>query len=136
MCEMVEKGFFLILDLTVVNSYIIYQHTRNEMKQKSVYLAFRRELIRHLIEPLLTSRLQPPIPQPISKERLKHQNAHYMEKRRKRNDCVVCSDRSENGMRHLTHYICTTRTDNPPLCPGECFQLYHTKKIYIYKKEE
>ena len=73
----------------------------------------------HLIEPLLTSRLQPPIPQPISKEQLKHQNAHYMEKRRKRKDCVVCSDRSENGMRHLTLYICTTCTDNPSLCPGE-----------------
>ena len=84
-----RKVFFWILELTVVNSYIIYQHTRNEIKQNSVHLAFRLELIHHLIEPLLTSRLQPLIPQPISKERLKHQNAHYMEMiRRKRKDCV------------------------------------------------
>ena len=54
-----RKVFFWILELTVVNFYIIYQHTRNEIKQNSVHLAFRRELIHHLIEPLLTSRLQP-----------------------------------------------------------------------------
>ena len=54
-----RKVFFWILELTVVNFYIICQHTRNEIKQNSVHLAFRRELIHHLIEPLLTSRLQP-----------------------------------------------------------------------------
>ena len=88
------------------------------MKQKTVHLAFRRELIHHLIKPLLTSRLQRLIPHPISKERLKYQNNHYREKRRKRKDSVVYSDRSENGMRHFTVYISTTCTDNPSLCTG------------------
>ena len=93
----------------------------------------RRQLIHHLIKPLLTSRLQSPITHPISKERLKHQNTHYMDKRQKRKDYIVCSDRSENGMHHLILYICTTCTDNESLCHREYFQLYHvTRRMNYY----
>ena len=78
---MVKKsGFFGILEFTVVNSYIIYQHACNEMKQKCVHLAFRRELIHHLIEPLLTSRLQPTIPHPFERKTEASKQSLYGEK--------------------------------------------------------
>ena len=128
---MVAKSFFWMLEMTVVNSYIIYQHTLNENREKTTQLAFQREIIEHLVEPILSSRLPTPILSPaVSQDRLKHKNSHYMEKRRKRKDCVVCSDRNEGGVRHLTLFICTTCTDNPTLCPGECFHVYHTQKHY------
>ena len=125
-----RKVFFWILEMTVVNSYIIHQHTQREQLQKSItHLAFRRQLIEGLIEPHQLSRTRETIPMSLSFERLRR-TPHYLDKRHKRRDCMVCSDRSENGTRHLTLFVCKTCPETPALCPDECFQIYHTKKHY------
>ena len=56
-----RKILFWMLEMTVENSYIIYQHTLNENKQKNTHLAFRQEIIEHVVEPILSSRLPTPI---------------------------------------------------------------------------
>ena len=122
------KVFFWVLEMSTVNSYIIYQHTCQEQKQKSCHLAFRRALVKSLVEPLLQSQCPPPLPTPLSDNRLKHKNSHYMEKTDKRRDCIVCSKRGES--RHLTMYICKTCEHKPPICPDKCFEMYHSRKRY------
>ena len=121
-----RKVFFWITEMCVVNSYIIYQQTLNETKQRPNHLTFRRSLIRDLIEPLLHKKAQS-LESSLKVYRLNHRIQHFAEKRKKRRDCVVCSDRGI-GERHLTPFVCTTCTDEPALCPGSCFKLYHTKQ--------
>ena len=123
-----RKVFFWITEMCVVNSYIIYQQTLNETKQRPNHLTFRRSLIRDLIEPLLHKKAQS-LESSLKVYRLNHRIQHFAEKRKKRRDCVVCSDRGI-GERHLTPFVCTTCTDEPALCPGTCFKLYHTKQQY------
>ena len=52
-----RKVFFWLTEMTVVNAYIIYQQTLTETKQKCTQIAFRRELIQSLVQPLLTTKV-------------------------------------------------------------------------------
>ena len=122
-----RKVFFWLLDMTVVNSYIIHQHTQCETNTKMTHLEFRRQLIRQLVEPLQTLQC---VPRSVSSHERLNKAPHFLEKKSKRRDCAVCSDRAEEGKRHLTPFVCTTCTDTPPLCPDTCFKLYHTQRNY------
>ena len=51
-----RKVFFWLTEMTVVNAYIIYQQTLTETKQKCTHVAFRRELLQSLVQPLLTAK--------------------------------------------------------------------------------
>ena len=122
-----RKVFFWIVEMIVVNAYIIHKKTQADTGNNMTHLAFRRELITQLVDTVQTSR---PVSTASSNiDRLSGQ-PHFLEKQQKRRDCVVCSDRSENSERHLTLYVCSTCTDNPALCPDECFKSYHTRKRY------
>lgn len=125
-----RKIFFWLLEVVVINAYIIYKElARRRGERPMTHLAFRRKLIQSLSEPLRSStphstrtelshnieRLQP-VP-------------HFIRKGRKRRDCVVCSNR-EGGTRHLTVYQCSTCLDNPSLCPSPCFEAYHTQRRF------
>ena len=128
-----RKIFFWILEVAVINAYIIYKKLatsrgRRPMKHKT----FRQALIDYLSAPLrsqASQRTRRGPPQAESLERLQHVS-HYMEKGRKRTDCVVCSDRAPGGTRHLTLYHCATCTSKPSLCPSGCFQAYHTQRNF------
>ena len=52
---------------------------------------------------------------------------HFMKKGKKHRDCAACSNR-QGSIRHLTFYKCSTCSDNPALCPSDCFKVYHTKR--------
>ena len=127
-----RKVFFWILEVAVVNSYILYKEQTTAQRGKPIpHLIYRRNVIIALSEPIRSTA----IPRRInhggqSIERLKP-IPHYLEKGEKRRDCKVCSRRSDaEGKRHLTLYNCATCTDKPPLCPSECFKVYHTHKHY------
>ena len=125
-----RKVFFWLLEVCVVNSFVIYKEacskdTIRPMRQ----LQYRRKLIDEFTVPLRTmpsgrSGLRAP---PLL-ERLQEKK-HFLSRSDKRKDCVVCSDRS-SGTRHLTHFYCETCTNHPPLCPTDCCKLYHTVKDY------
>ena len=120
-----KKVFFWLLEVSVVNSYVIYKEycTHNKIKPMQ-HLAYRRNLVQ-LTESIRASAGSCPGRRcPVSLERLQSK-PHFLTHEDKRIDCVVCSDR--DGKRHLTYYRCETCSDHPPLCPTECFKTYHTK---------
>ena len=122
-----RKVFFWLLDMTIVTSSIVHQHTQRETGTKMTHLEFRRQFIGQLVEPIQTSHY---VPRSISSHERLNKAPHFMEKRSKRKDCVVCSDRAEERQRHLTPFVCITCTDTPALCPDTCFRLYHTQRSY------
>ena len=116
-----RKVFFWLMEVAVVNSYILY--CQNSNTRRLSHKAFRQELVVALCQPLVTTRTRHNH-QDCSLERLRGQ--HFPDCDRKRRDCRVCSDRGPGGERHLTSTFCSTCSDHPPLCIGECFKKYHT----------
>lgn len=123
-----KKVFFWIVEVVVVNSYIIYkEQVSSNGKGPITHLAYRRRLIDTLSEAqrsIPRVRTGPRTSQTL--ERLQP-TRHFMKKGKKRRDCAVCSNR-QGGTRHLTLYECSTCSDNPALCPSDCFKAYHTKR--------
>ena len=120
--------FFWIVEVVVVNSYIIYkEQTSTNGKRPITHLAYRRRLIethsdaQHSIPRACTG---PRTSQTL--ERLQPLR-HFMKKGKKHRDCAVCSSR-QGSVRHLSLYKCSTCSDNPALCPSDCFKVYHTKR--------
>ena len=128
-----RKVFFWLVEVAVVNSYVIYKEQKLKHNERPItHLAYQRSLIDMLTKPVRsTLRCQVGPRVPPTEKRLQDK-PHFLKKDEKRTECIVCSDRKE-GQRHLTHFHCCTCTDNPPLCPTECFKIYHTQKNY--KKE-
>ena len=128
-----RKVFFWILEVAVINAYIIYRELALKRGERPMsHIAFRRRLVDSLSEPILRSavpRSRSGTRATQNMERLRPVQ-HFLQKRRKRRDCVVCSEREEGGTRHLTQYVCGTCTENPSLCPADCFNAYHTQKNY------
>ena len=126
-----RKVFFWLLEVGVVNSYVIHkEQCAKQGKQQITHLGYRRALIDSLTEPLRrVSSVNSGMRAPPSIERLQL-GQHFLRKDEKRTDCVVCSDRIGGGQRHLTQYHCKTCSDDPAVCPTDCFRTYHTKKNF------
>ena len=129
-----RKLFFWLVEVAVVNSFILYQQHSD---CSTSHLQYRR----HVIEALATwyiqsapPRCQPgrPCKRPLSlsggdAERL-NGRSHFPDKLQQPEDCKVCSDR--NVKRHRTLYFCKTCSSHPPLCITPCFEKYHTLEHY------
>ena len=131
-----RKLFFWLMEVAVVNSFILFQlHSQG----KTSHLQYRRALI----ESLGTRYLQqvPPRPRPGrprkralsidvgDPERL-NGRPHFPGKSEdvQPQQCIVCSDRKTKRRRTLYH--CSTCRSKPPLCPTPCFMKYHTRENY------
>ena len=125
-----RKLFFYLLEVSIVNSYILYHEVT---KKRMTHLEFRRSLVESLateylqqVESRRTSVGRPlsqPCPIRLDKK------LHLLEQREGRQDCVVCSDR-RSGSRHTTTFFCKTCPDHPSLHPTTCFERYHTLHRY------
>ena len=124
-----RKLFFYLVEVSVVNSYILYkQVTRDSLS----HLDFRRRLLESLAEEYMqreelrhASVGRPrtrPVPTRLDKK------LHLLAQRQGRRDCVVCSDRS--GSRHNSQFYCKTCPDKPALHPTTCFERFHTMQTY------
>ena len=123
-----RKVYFWMLEVVVVNSYIIYkEHITQHHLQPLSHLAYRRKLIEALSQDQRATRIDSHTHRSIQQEQRLQDSKHFMRKVHKRRDCVICSDR-KSGSRRLTPYVCITCTNNPPLCPTPCFETYHTQK--------
>ena len=71
---MVEECFFLGIDMTIVNSYIVHQHTQHETGTNMTDLEFRRQNIGDLVEPLQTSHY---IPRSVSSHERLNKVPHF-----------------------------------------------------------
>ena len=123
-----KRVFFHLLDVALVNSYILYK-TANA-SSKMTQLNFRLSVAKSLVEGLQHPhhRHHPPAPElPI---RLTERAFPEPIPGAKRADCKVCSVRGA-GQRHQTGYRC--KLCHAPLCLYPCFERYHTLKDYKVK---
>ena len=129
-----RKVFFWMMEVAVVNSYILYKcHTIQPFTHRD----YRLSIIRALAAPYIQS--APPCGP--GRPRLTCQQAssgdpdrlnglsHFLEMGAGQRDCVVCSAQVR-GRRHRTKYYCKTCQSHPPLCPTLCFERYHTLRHY------
>ena len=120
-----RKVFFWMVEVVVVNSYILYS-THTDARRKLSHKEFRRELVMALCEEQRSATShRPPRRRDQTLERL--QGSHYPDTAEVRRDCRVCSVRGPGRQRRLTTSICSTCRDRPHLCVGECFRRYHTR---------
>ena len=127
-----RKVYFWLLEVTVVNSYILF---KSSTSQNISHLSYRRQIIdalaaRHIMT--APPRRIPGCPRKRSlegyagdPERL-NGRTHTLGKREPHN-CVVCS---REDRRHRSIYYCASCTSKPALCPYPCFQKYHTLANY------
>ncbi len=129
-----RKVFFWCVEVTVVNSYIIYKEQAQKREERvTSHLGYRRQLIEFLSEPIRSNAV--PRPRKLGRSSAQHLERlqpvrHFLQKGDKRRDCAVCSCREHGATRHLTLYTCATCTNHPYLCPAPCFEAYHTRKNY------
>ena len=130
-----RRGFFHLIDLAVVNSYVLYsttQHTGRRLTHEQ----FRIELARGLLMSVAvetseamsptTGPIARPLP-PLARLTERHFPAKLPESqtgKQGQRRCVVCSEKKGRG-RKTTVYQC--KQCNMPMCVVPCFELYHTK---------
>lgn len=130
-----RKMFFWLLDISVVNSYLLYNMNLQNMGKKPIdSKKFREELIKGLVGDTRNNNIKKR-GRPGSadhEERLNLSRTHHFISQttnKKTKECMVCSNRAA-GRRRETTFFCETCSKKPGLHPGECFKRYHTLKDY------
>ena len=127
-----RKVYFWLLEVTVVNSYILF---KSSTSQNISHLSYRRQIVDSLAARHIMSappRRIPGRPRKRSREAYAGDperldgKTHMMGKREPKN-CVVCSKKEK---RHRSSYFCATCGTKPALCPYPCFEKYHTQANY------
>ena len=122
-----KKVFFWSVEITLVNSYILFKSTSpTDIK----HLTYRKSVLNSLATTYLqsvttVSRGRPRLISATPPERLDNRR-HFLGKRPapEQHECKVCSTGQK---RRRTIFYCNTCSTNPPLCPVDCFEKYHTK---------
>ena len=122
---MVEEAvFFYFMEVSTVNSYLLYKQT---VTQPRNHLGYRRAVVEQIAK--LSIQEAPPRPGPGAPRRAATHDLpqrlngkpHFIGRSPKDRDCVVCSERGTTQRRHRTVYYCITCTNHPFLCPDTCF---------------
>ena len=111
-----RKVFFWLLEVSVINSYIVYKQTLQQVGQEPLsHLQYRRSVVLSLVsyQLQLPPRQRPGRRADMSLERLRPV-PHFSEESGNRKDCRVCS---RAGHRRKTTFFCATCSDKPPLHP-------------------
>ena len=129
-----RKMFFWLLEVAVVNSFILYNlNIERNQKSKLSHKKYRLQLIKSLVGDVRNrERRKRGRPSISDEEERLNGKPHFIYANEKSNskDCAVCSNRKVKGGRRETVYYCKTCTRKPGLHPGECFEKYHTLKTY------
>jgi len=131
-----RKLFFWLLEVGVVNSYILYNINRDANNEPRVtHLQFRKRLIELLVGDVRNARKRRGRPSTQDKAERLNKKPHFVGQADKNHakDCVICSNRHRQGERKRTIYYCDTCSRHPGLHPTECFRRYHT--LVNYKNE-
>lgn len=128
-----RKLFFWLLEVSVVNSYILYNINRDaDSEPRVTHLQFRKRLIEQLVGDVRNARKRRGRPSTQDKAERLNQRPHFLGQADKNHakDCVVCSNRHRQGERKRTVFYCDTCSRHPGLHPTECFRRYHTLVNY------
>nr|XP_034194964.1 piggyBac transposable element-derived protein 4-like [Osmia lignaria] len=126
-----RKLFFWGLEVSVINSYLLYQeHHKTYNIKKLSHLQF----VRHLIDQLIGNFRDANPKAPVTSGTAERLNGFLHIIRRdetgRSKDCLVCSNRKIKHGRRESRYYCATCLAKPALHIGDCFELYHTKHEY------
>ena len=116
--------FYLLLDLAVINAYVIYKETATkQFTQKE----FTLQIASHN-----SRKRQPCFHDPASVTRLTER--HFQERQNRRGHCRICLQCRR------TYFCCSqcSPSDPIPLCPppNPCFKLYHTLEQLTTKRRK
>lgn len=130
-----RKLYFWLLEVSVVNSFILYNSEKKKNNEPVVrHVTFRKQLIEQLVSDVRNVRRKRGRPTSIDNDAAIRMNGLYhsikANESKKTKDCVVCSDRKTPGGRKETIFYCDTCPRKPGLHPNNCFDKYHTQKIY------
>lgn len=145
-----KKLIFHIINIAIVNSYILYKENcsfNNAMVQRH----FRRKLVEQLIQSSggsITTPLGRPAPRVLERLTGRHFLDKLMEGEKPlHRQCIVCGpeeremlpplrpgEKRKRRCGHMTSYKC--RQCNVSLCISPCFEIYHTKQEFLlaYKR--
>ena len=130
-----KRIFFHLLDVAIVNAYILYRQTPTEDGKHLTHEHFRIELAKGLLQssacdaPRLagpTRQTHPPLTR-LTERHFPGRLGYKSDGHPVQLDCFVCSRRSE-GKRKVVTTKC--KQCDLPMCIFECFELYHTKVDY------
>ena len=132
---MVEEFGFWLMEVALVNSYILYRYSTvspptHREYQLSIICSLASEFM-YLTPPRGPGRRWANHRQARTgdPDRL-NQRPHFLDRDTTgQRDCVVCS-RQSRGNRHRTMFFYKTCCSHPPLCPTPCFERYHTLENY------
>ena len=123
-----RKTFYWLLELAVVNSFILYKET-NAFETVD-HIRYRKQLIQQLVgeQRVLRCSRRRGRPSSSDKEERMDKRQHFIAvfPDKKTKDCMVCSDRKTPGARKKNAYYCETCSRKPGLHVGNCFKQYHT----------
>ena len=128
-----RRAFFYLIDMAVVNSYVLYTMKNKNRRQRLTHEKFILTLATDLLVSAGNSASPPTIVNPSSRQPVarlveRHFLAEIGRKadgRAQQRDCTICSKRKGIG-RKTTIFKC--RQCNIPMCVVPCFELYHTKR--------
>ena len=129
-----RKLYFFLLEVAVVNSFILYKiHMESLGQKKLTHRNFRKALCEQLVSDIRVklSAKRTVVNEHDVPDRLNGtmHMVNIIQDNRTR-DCAVCSDRYGPGGRKTTVYCCETCPGKPGLHPKNCFMLYHSKVDY------
>lgn len=125
-----KKVCFWLLEVSIVNSYIIFKHRNTSY----THVQYRKSVVESLAKcyfqetPSRTMRGRP-FRQSLSVETFSgdterlNRRPHFLAKR-EQHQCVVCSTPQK---RRRSSFFCKTCPSNPTLCPDTCHEKYHTQ---------
>ena len=121
-----RKIFFWGMEVSVINSYIIYKIEKTKQNEKPLtHLKYVKLLVDQLINNFRQERSRAST---SSSEIRLNGTLHVMRKGKKR-DCVVCSNRKKGERRETSEY-CDTCPNKPRMHVGDCFARYHKMKKF------
>lgn len=125
-----RKIFFWLVETAIVNAFILYNSNKTP-RQKVSQRKFRKQLVKQLVGEVRNVNKRRRPNDLVDEQRLDGKlHLMYPLEGKKAKDCTVCSDRSAGGVRKRTIFICKTCLPNPGLCPGLCFEKYHTQQNF------
>ena len=128
-----RRAFFFLLDMAVVNSYVLYCQDHPEKKGRLTHEQFRVQLATNLLSATVNYTGTPHGQQRQSRQpAARLTERHFVESlgrnsagRPVQHDCAVCS-RKKGRSRKTTTYKC--RECNLPMCIIPCFELHHSRQ--------
>ncbi len=96
-----RKLMFWLLEVAIVNSYILYRET---VVSPSSHADYRRQVVVSLCEQWPVRDVRRQLMRP-SRDEERFQGRHYIERGQTRRRCIVCLAK---GQRHETIYVCTS----------------------------